>query len=275
MARDIYTRLNEIDDTALRTIAQMLERRGNHPQQVAIRTAYLDALGDLSGLRVLEVGCGTGVITRDLARRVGAHGSVVGSDPSHGMIAVARELAVADGLPELRFEVQDATALPYADAAFDLVCVITVLSHVPARERLLREVVRVTRPGGRVLVVDGDFAANQIAHPDRALTTAIVDAWRASVVDDPQVTRRLGPLLTAAGLQPKAFNGHVHLEAGHADDATSFILPWAPFAAQQAVQAGAVTESEASGWVAGVLALNEQGLLFGSVNFVSAICDRP
>ena len=134
MARDIYSRLNEIDDTALKNIVFMLERRGSHPQQVAIRKAYLDGIGSIGGLKVLDVGCGTGVVTRELARRVGAGGSVVGSDPTAGLIEVARQLAADEGLPGLTFEVHDGRALPYADESFELVCAVTVLSHVPARE---------------------------------------------------------------------------------------------------------------------------------------------
>ena len=275
MARDIYTRLNEIDDATLRNIAQMLERRGNHPQQVAMRTAYLNKLGDITGLQVLEIGCGTGVVTRELARRIGPGGRLVGSDPSHGMITVARELAEAEGTPVIEFAVQDAGNLPYPDATFDLVCAVTVFSHVPAREAVLREVARVTKPGGRVLIVDGDFAANQIAHPDQETTTRIITAWRANVVDDPYLTRRLGPLVAGAGLTMGAVDGHIHVEAGHVDEGTSFMLQWAQFAAQQGVQAGAVTEEQAAAWTAEVRAMNQQNLLFGSVTFISVVCERP
>lgn len=275
MARDIYSRLNEIDDDTLKNIAVLLERRGNHPQQIAIRSAYLDALGDIGGMSVLEVGCGTGVVTRELARRIGPDGSVVGSDPTPGLIDVARQLAAEVELPGLSFEVQDGRALPYADGSFDLVCAVTVLSHVPDREEVLRELVRVTRPGGRVLIMDGDFLANQISHPDQETTKTILDAWRATTVDDPSVTRRLAPMLAAAGLGVRHVRGHLHVEAGRVDPATSHMLGWARFAAQQAVQAGAVTELEATSWVEGVFAMNEKNLLFGSTAFLSVICDRP
>src|SRR4051794_15665127 len=82
VARDLYSRIVELDDATLRTVADVLELRGRHPQQVAIRDAYLSSLGSLEGKRVLDVGCGTGVVTRELARRVGPDGQVTGVDPS-------------------------------------------------------------------------------------------------------------------------------------------------------------------------------------------------
>jgi ubiquinone/menaquinone biosynthesis C-methylase UbiE len=274
MAKDLYSRLDEIDDASLESIARMLERRGNHPQQVAIRNTYLDSLGDLAGRHVLEIGCGTGVVTRELSRRVGPTGRLVASDPSHGMIGIARRLAREADLSALDLQVQDARSLPYPDATFDVTCAITVLSHVPEREAVLREMARVTRPGGRVLIVDGDFAANQIEHPDREMTAAIVDAWRANIVDDPYLTRRLAPLLRDVGLRIDAMNGHLHIEVGQVDEATSFMWQWAVFAAQQGVQAGVVTEEQAAAWTEEVRALNARGLLFGSITFISFVCHR-
>lgn len=91
---------------------------------------------------VLEVGCGTGLILRRIepvARRS------VGLDLSAGMLeqAAERELDVVQG---------DARALPFADESFDVVCSFKVLAHVPNVEDAVREMVRVTRPGGHLLL---------------------------------------------------------------------------------------------------------------------------
>ena len=275
MAQDLYSRLHELDEATLQTIATILELRGSHPQQVAIRAAYLDALGDLTGQHLLEVGCGTGVVARDLARRVGPGGRVVGTDPTPAFVAVSERLGAEQALDNLTFRVEDGRALPFADGAFDLTAAITVLCHVPERTDVLREIARVTRPGGTVLIVDGEYAANQVEHPDRALTTRIVDAWRASVVDDPHLMRRFIPSVAAAGLELQAVAGHVHVEAGQVDERTSFIWQWAQFAARQAVGAGAVGEDEAHDWIDGLRTLNRQGLLFGSVTYISVVARRP
>jgi len=275
VARDLYSRIVELDEATLRTVAEVLELRGRHPQQAAIRAAYLGALGDIAGQRVLDVGCGTGVVTRELARRVGPSGQVTGVDPSPVFVEVAERLRAEHALDNLTFAVQDGRALPFADGAFDLTTAVTVLCHVPERADVLRELARVTRPGGTVLIVDGEYAANQVEHPDRALTTRIVDTWRASVVDDPYLMRRIVPLVEAAGLEPGAVNGHVHVEAGRVDEATSFIWQWALFAARQAIGAGAVDEAEAGRWIEQLGAMNRRAELFGSVTYVSVAARRP
>lgn len=92
------------------------------------------------GGRVLEAGCGTGLV---LSRVDGA--SVFGADLSRGMVS----RAAARGLRVLQ---ADLTRLPYRDAAFDVVCSFKVLAHVPDREAALRELTRVVRPGGTLLL---------------------------------------------------------------------------------------------------------------------------
>src|SRR4051812_50174748 len=102
MARDLYSRIVELDEATLRSVAGVLELRGRHPQQIAIRDAYLSALGDLSGLRALDVGGGTGVVTRELARRVGPGGQAAGADPSPVFVEAAQRPAVGRGLRDGR-----------------------------------------------------------------------------------------------------------------------------------------------------------------------------
>lgn len=274
MSQDLYSRLHELDQPTLQTIAEVLEVRGRHPQQVAIRAAYLDLLGDLDGLRVLDVGCGTGVVTREIARWVGGYGVTLGVDPTPEFVEFAveadrRERAGAT------YQVADGRALRFPDASFDVVVAVTVLCHLPERKQVLREMVRVARPGGRLLIVDGDYASNQIGHPDTELTARLVDAWRASVVDDPHLMRRIVPMVERAGLELGAINGHVHVEAGSVDRQTSFIWQWALFAERQARLAGAITEAEGARWIEQLGELNARSELFGSVNYLSVLARKP
>ena len=96
-----------------------------------------------TGRRVLEVGCGTGLLLQDVAP---VAEQAVGLDLSHGMLTVARRRAldVVEG---------SATALPFGEDAFDVVYSFKVLAHVPDLPLALRELARVTRPGG-VLILE-------------------------------------------------------------------------------------------------------------------------
>jgi ubiquinone/menaquinone biosynthesis C-methylase UbiE len=278
-SQDLYSRLDSVDEPTLSTIADVLELRGRHPEQIAIREAYLDLLGDVAGQCVLDLGCGTGVATRALARRVvsrvGDNGDVTGVDPTPAFVARAKTLAQTGGIEHVTFEVGDGRALRFSDGDFDAAIAVTVLSHLPDREQVLAELVRVVRPGGRLLVMDGDYASNQLEHPDRATTDRIIAAWRASVVDDPFLCRRLVSLVASAGVEIAAVRGHVHVEAGHLDESTSFIWQWSLFALRQALTAGAVTEDEGAAWTAMLREMNATGAMFGSVNYLSVLARRP
>jgi ubiquinone/menaquinone biosynthesis C-methylase UbiE len=99
------------------------------------------------GERVLDVACGTGVVTRLAAERVGPSGTVVGADVSPAMLAAARR--ASEGMP-IDWREADAGALPFADASFDLVFCQQGLQFFPDRPAALREMRRVLAPGGRL-----------------------------------------------------------------------------------------------------------------------------
>ena len=108
--------------------------------------AEIAAIG--AGDRVLDVACGTGVLARAAADRVGAHGRVTGLDLNDGMLAVARRLR-----PELEWQQGDAAKLPFADGAFDVVASQMAFMFIPDRAAALREMWRVLVPGGRLAVL--------------------------------------------------------------------------------------------------------------------------
>ncbi len=107
------------------------------------------------GGRVLDVATGTGDLAIELARRVSPGGEVVGSDFSEAMLTRARaKAAAADGAVVPRFEWGDALELPYAEGSFDAVTVGFGVRNFEDLTGGLREMVRVVRPGGRVVVLE-------------------------------------------------------------------------------------------------------------------------
>jgi SAM-dependent methyltransferase len=117
----------------------------------AIFAQWPPKLADIAGIapgdRVLDVGCGTGVLAREAAVRVGPSGRVTGLDLNEGMLAVARRLR-----PEIDWRKGDALDLPFAERAFDVVVSQFALMFLPDRPRGLREMWRVLAPGGRLAV---------------------------------------------------------------------------------------------------------------------------
>ncbi len=109
-------------------------------------------------MTLLDVGCGPGTVTVDLARIL-AGGEVVGVDASETVLDAARNHADAVGFTNVRFEQANAYELPFEDDTFDVVYAHQLLQHLSDPVAALREMKRVARPGGLVAVRDADYAA--------------------------------------------------------------------------------------------------------------------
>ena len=136
-----HFRLNEF----VSQIAFAGRRRGSYRRLVSLS-------GARPGDAVLDVGSSSGYLARKLAIAVGPTGHVTGVDPSEAAIAYAQRRAPAS----MTFTVGLAQALDLPDASYDVVTCTLALHHIPARKRAmaLREMFRVSKPGGRLLVAD-------------------------------------------------------------------------------------------------------------------------
>jgi ubiquinone/menaquinone biosynthesis C-methylase UbiE len=107
------------------------------------------------GEQVLDVGCGTGTLAMDVARRVGRAGRVAGIDPGPQQIARARSKAARSNVP-IEFQVGVIEQLPFPDQTFDVVLSTLMMHHLPAslKRRGLAEIARVLKPGGRLIIAD-------------------------------------------------------------------------------------------------------------------------
>lgn len=188
---------------------------GTHPSEQA-RLALLNDLLNASclrelairpGERILDVGSGLGQLTCAMARTAGVR--AVGIERSRDQLERARALALAAGdgpLADLREG--DALALPLAAEeweAFDLAHARFILEHVPAPERVVEQMVRAVRPGGRIVLCDDDHSLLRL-HPE---PPGVLPVWDAFVRtydrngNDPFVGRRLVALLAGAGARPR------------------------------------------------------------------------
>lgn len=230
-----------------REMAGRLELRAKAADEVAAREEYLTLLGLAPGERVLDAGCGTGVVARAMAKRVQPSGFVTGCDSSPALLDIAREHARQENVDKLiDFRVGDCRELPFEEGSFDAVLAATVLAHVPGVERAVREMVRVTHVGGRVGVFDFDGDCTLMAHPDRSLTRRVVAAASDHSAVNSQLVRFLPGMLGELGVGDINVRGFMPLER----EAGSFYAKFAERTAEVAAKAGAITEAERNRWLA-------------------------
>lgn len=147
------------------------------PEYRAMRRGLAAALGDMDGRSVLEIGSGTGDDARELAAIVGTEGRVVGTDVSAAMVEEARRRSVQHPSLPVEFAVEDMRALSFADGAFDATTAKLVRQHCDDLDSADDELMRVTRPGGRLAVFDYDFDTLTVDHPDRTRTREAVHCF--------------------------------------------------------------------------------------------------
>ncbi len=165
----------------------------------------------------------------------------------------------------------DGAQLPFAAGRFDTALAITVILHVAEPPLVVREMARVTRPGGRVGLQDQDFGAVAVTHPERELTDHILHGVAAHIYPEPHSGRRLPGLLRAAGLDG------VRLQTDVFQDTT--LEPWTKTflerRAERAVRFGLVDAVTAQRWLDGFTALVAQGAFVLTINYYGAVGTKP
>jgi ubiquinone/menaquinone biosynthesis C-methylase UbiE len=252
-------------DTALQArLASVLELRASEAQQREMLDSYLSEIRLPDAASALEVGCGTGAVTRVLARMPGIR-EAVGIDPSSIFIEKANELGRE--LRGLSFHIGDARALQFADASFDLVVFHTTLCHVPQPEQALREARRVLRPGGWLAVFDGDYPTTTVAIDAFDPLQPAVDAMVANFVHNLWLTRRLKKILESNGFAVVSLRSHGYLQTTE----PTYMLTIIDRGADLLVSAGSISLEQAEALKNEARRRVQSGEFFGHISFVSTI----
>ncbi|MHB8644781.1 MAG: methyltransferase domain-containing protein, partial [Thermomicrobiales bacterium] len=209
---------------------------------------------------LLDVGCGLGGDAIALAGRVGAGGRVIGVDNSEKLIVEARERIAASSLP-VAFRVGDIYTLEFADASFGGCRADRVFQHLDRPADALRELIRVTKPGGRIVVGDPDWETLIIDAPQTAITRTILNficdshrnAWMG---------RQLYARFQVAGLAEVAVAADTLLftDYGLADLTVALGTR-----VRQAREAGVISEDEAAEWMDALAAAAAAGRFFAAM----------
>ena len=265
---DVYAVITEVDDAIVDQVARVLEQNAADPQLRAMIDLYLADLDMRKDSRVLEIGCGTGVISRVLARWPGVAG-VLGLDPSPGLVARARELS--EGFPNLTFQVADGRAVPIVDGAFDVVVLHRVLSHVPGPDRVLAEAFRLLCPGGRLAVFDGDYSTVTVAVGAGDPLQACVSAFQEGYVHDPWIVRRLSRLTVHAGFVGQQVRSHGYVQI----EEPEYLLSIVDRGADALRASGMIRAPLADALKAEARVRVDENAFFGHVAYASLTAGRP
>jgi ubiquinone/menaquinone biosynthesis C-methylase UbiE len=186
-----------------------LEQHGRSAAALRLRRKYFSRL-PWGGLNVLEIGCGTGVVTRALASQDGVE-SVVGVDPSAHFLERAKAQAGSgflcsrpDSSP-VEYVQGSAFDVPKPDESFDLVVFHETLAHVPSDklDSALAEVKRLVKPGGMVSVYERDWLSFDCYQSQDDELRPINEFYMDAMVQDPYLMRKMPSLLEEAGFTMK------------------------------------------------------------------------
>jgi arsenite methyltransferase len=239
------------------------------PDVVAQRCQVLKTLQLRESERVLDIGTGPGLLARDMAASVGRDGRVCSIDISEDMLAMSRKRCADQ--PWTEFQRADATNLPYPDNGFDAAVSTQVYEYVADIPAALAELYRVTRPGGRVVVLDTDYGSLVIHTGDEARMERVLSAWDEHFVHA-RLPRILSSHLRDAGFTIRQrevipmFNPEYH-DNTYAKHSLGLMASFA-------VGRKGVSQEEANAWFAEFAELGKQGKFFFSLNRYLFVADK-
>ena len=260
---DLWQFIDEIDADKQAMLAKRLEDRAQMPKFAAIRENYFDKIGVPVTGQILELGCGTGAVCRAIASRPGFVGTVVGSDLSATLIDTAKDITAKSGLKNIEYYQADAQGSDAHDGQYDLVLAHTVISHVTDPAAFLREAIRLVRPGGQIILHDGDYASctfdTNTPELDLKMPGLIIPAANKYVM------REIPHLLRHSDVEITHAIGDVALEIGNGEFFPGLAKNLGPIA----VRDGIVLRAELDHWIEAIDRALSENTFFGSCNYLT------
>jgi SAM-dependent methyltransferase len=219
------------------------------------------------GDRVLDIGCGPGVDTIPLAALVGERGRVIGLDSDAGMLSEARQATTEAGCQDrIEYQLASALAMPLADAAVASCRAERLLQVLPPTQAppLLAEMIRVTRPGGRVVLIDTDWASASIDYSDTRLERRLMNFFTLKMRPNGLAGRQLPALCRDHGLDD------IRLDLVPMTQQRLTETPFGDWLVDTARGAGLIDEAQASKWLNELQQRERQGRFYACVNMVVA-----
>lgn len=260
-------RLDRIAETHAANLVQVLDLQAGNPGIRRMRAWVIEALALDAGDHALDIGSGTGSEVIAMAEVTGPNGDAVGLEPNPTILAIAEERATAAG-SSARFVAGDAYTQPFEDATFDAIRCERVYQHLTDPERATAEIARVLRPGGRVVLVDSDWATSIIHPGDAEIIRAFTDR-RDRNTPNAFAGRRLRGQLAAAGLAVDEVRSEsVITEADGAQTLIRMVM-------ERAVDEGFLTTEQREKFVTEFEAGVQRGDFHFSVTMFAALAHKP
>ena len=227
-------------------IVNFLEKRSQYSDQIQINNFLKDVINPKDGENILEVGSGSGVLCRIMAKNLSPNGHITGIDISSEIIKLSSTLVQDTNYKDLiTFETGTASQMEYPDSSYDCVFAARLFLYLENPAEIVREIIRVTKPKGRIVLMDWDFETLVVDHPNRELTRKIFH-WRNDNKDGNNWSgRQLFRLLKSGGLNSIKIFPIVSIVTDEENSLTQSL--W--HAASGALENGIISREEYDSWI--------------------------
>lgn len=264
VAKDPHRFINDLDKPAIQSLIMRLESRARDKAFSNLILKYAAQLSLPESALALEIGCGTGATTRFLAQRDNFSGKAYGVDQSPDFIEVAKRFAQSENISDrIEFSVGDAHKLDFSDSMFDVVIAHTVISHVTEPETVIQEMARVVKPGGTLVIFDGDYSSLTFAYPEHEFGLKMSKALAQATFNNTIIMQELPRILPRFKLAISKAWGDAIIEIGRGSYFKSFIEAYAPYVKH----AGLINAKLVDEWLSNQLEYIDKGHFFASCNY--------